>query len=110
MWTACGSPLSWRHLSCAAARDRGIELRSDVYAEAATYTSAVKRLQIYIDEELDDVLAAEAARTGSSKAALIRTLVAERLGRRGRSLDPLDDLVGRYDEDPGTIDAVVYGP
>jgi hypothetical protein len=69
----------------------------------------MKRLQIYIDETLDEALAAEAARTRSSKAALIRQFVAERLGpSRGR--DALDDLVGAYDEAPGDVDAVVYGP
>lgn len=69
---------------------------------------SVKRLQIYIEEELDDALAAEAARTGTSKAALIRRFVGERLGL-SRSRDPLDDLVGIHDEEPGDIDEIVYG-
>jgi hypothetical protein len=69
----------------------------------------MKRLQIYIDEELDDALAAEAARTGTSKAALIRRFVAEHIrGAPGR--DPIDDLVGVSDAEPGDIDSVVYGP
>ena len=69
----------------------------------------MKRLQIYIDEALDEALAAEAARTRTSKAALIRRFVAERLGPSpGR--DPLDELVGAYDEAPGDVDTVVYGP
>jgi hypothetical protein len=71
----------------------------------------VKRLQIYIEEELDDALAAQALRERTSKAALIRRYVAERLGRHEvREPDPLDELVGAYDLDvgPGDIDAVVY--
>jgi hypothetical protein len=74
------------------------------------YPSAVKRLQISIDVELDDALAAEAAKRGVSKAALIREYVRERLGdgsRRGH--DPLDDLLGAIDAEPGDIDEVVYG-
>jgi hypothetical protein len=68
----------------------------------------MKRLQIYIQEELDEALAAEAARTRTSKAALIRQYVGERIaGKSGR--DPLDELVGIYDEEPGDIDATVYG-
>jgi hypothetical protein len=70
----------------------------------------MKRLQIHIEEELDEALAAEAAARATSKAALIRGYVADNLRHRlGRRHDPLDELVGRYDEDPGDIDAVVYG-
>jgi hypothetical protein len=68
---------------------------------------AVKRLQIYIEPELDGALAIEAARTGRSKADLIRQYVAERLV--AAAPDPLDALVGAYDIDPGSIDDVVYG-
>lgn len=70
----------------------------------------MKRLQVHIEEDLDEALAAEAAEQGTSKAALIRRYVAEHLGHRvSRRHDPLDELVGRYDEEPGDIDAVVYG-
>jgi hypothetical protein len=67
----------------------------------------MKRLQIYIEEELDEALAVQAAREKTSKAALIRRFVAERLGSRP-SRDPLDDLVGASDAEPAKVDDVVY--
>jgi hypothetical protein len=74
----------------------------------------MKRLQIMIEEELDDALDRQARREGTSKAALIRRYVGERL----RPLppieeDPLWDLVGLVEGDAGdssSIDDVVYGP
>ena len=71
------------------------------------YTAPMKRLQIYIEEELDEALAVEAAKKRTSKAALIREFVADRLVNKGR--DPLDDLVGSCDFEPADIDDVVYG-
>jgi len=73
------------------------------------YTQTVKRLQIYIEPELDERLGAEAVRERTSKAALIRRYVAERLGRSDDH-DPLDDIVGMIDEHPGPIDDLIYGP
>jgi Ribbon-helix-helix protein, copG family len=69
----------------------------------------MKRLQIYIDEEQDEALGILAARTGTSKAALIRGFVADRLSTSGPQGDPLDDLVGSLDSEPGDVDDVVYG-
>ena len=73
------------------------------------YTSGMRRIQIYIDEELDERLQVEAARTGRSKASLIRESVAARMGR-STSLedDPLTGLVGSLDCDPAAVDEVVY--
>lgn len=69
----------------------------------------MKRLQIYIEAESDAGLGAQAARDGLSKAAIIRSLVADHLGRNAGT-DPIDDLVGCFGEEPGRVDDVVYGP
>ena len=73
------------------------------------YTPIMKRLQIYIEEELDEALAVEAAKRKTSKAALIRSFVAEHLTKGRRPADPLDDLIGAFDVEPGSVDEVVYG-
>jgi hypothetical protein len=71
----------------------------------------MKRLQIMIEEELDEALERQARKEGVSKAALIRGYVREKL----RPLppiqeDPLWELVGAGpDVDTGDIDEVVYG-
>ena len=68
----------------------------------------MKRLQIYIESEMDEALGILAVRRGTSKAALIRSFVAERLGTP-TARDPLDAFVGDIDEESGDIDEVVYG-
>lgn len=68
----------------------------------------MKRLQIYLDPEADDALAAESARTGVSKAAIIRGLVAAHTGA-GKTADPIDALVGAFEGPVGDIDDIVYG-
>ncbi|HEX9713065.1 MAG TPA: CopG family transcriptional regulator [Actinomycetota bacterium] len=68
----------------------------------------MKRLQISIDEDLDDALAVEASRRRTSKAALIRQYVRERLGRGQAPRDPITALIGDIDDEAGDIDAVVY--
>lgn len=69
----------------------------------------MKRLQIYIEEEVDEALAVEALRERTSKAALIRRYVAERLRPATAERDPLDDLVGDIDAEPvEDVDAVIY--
>lgn len=70
----------------------------------------MKRLQIYIDEDLDIALGTEARRQGRSKAALIRDYVADRLRTRGP--DPIDAFIGSFDGGPDlstSVDDVVYG-
>ena len=71
------------------------------------YTHIMRRLQIYIEVEMDELLAVEARREGTSKAALIRDAVRERYAEYGRR-DPLDDWVGAVDAEPADIDDVVY--
>ena len=58
---------------------------------------------------MDEALAVEALRRRTSKAALIREFVRERLGG-GSSTgpDPMADLIGDIDDEAGDIDAVVY--
>jgi hypothetical protein len=69
----------------------------------------VRRLQIYIEEEADERLGAEAARRGVSKAAIVREALGSYLSDgRDREPDPLDDLVGRYEGEPGDVDDVIY--
>ena len=72
----------------------------------------MKRLQIMIEEELDEALARQALDERTSKAALIRRYVRQNL----RLLppireDPLWDLVGSVEgapDDSREIDDVVY--
>lgn len=68
----------------------------------------MRRLQISIDEVLDEALASEAARRRMSRAALIRELVGQHL-RPQSGADPFARLIGDIGEDPGDIDEVVYG-
>jgi Ribbon-helix-helix protein, copG family len=71
----------------------------------------VKRLQIMIDEDLDQILERMALDEGTSKAALIRRFVRERVAPLPPiQEDSLWEIVGADDYDPGTesIDDVVY--
>ena len=63
-----------------------------------------------IDEDLDAALEREAIKEGTSKAALIRRFLGERLMTLpSLESDPLWGIVGAYDGEPGDIDDVVYG-
>jgi hypothetical protein len=69
----------------------------------------MKRLQIYIDEEMDDALALRARRAQTSKAALIREAVRRSIGEPERTVDPFHDWIGGSEADPAPVDEVVYG-
>ena len=79
----------------------------NVYLTNRCIIATMKRLQIYIDEDLDQALAVQALREKRSKAALIRQFVREKLYRPSLP-DPLDALAGSIDEEAGDIDEVVY--
>jgi hypothetical protein len=74
--------------------------------------NSVKRLQILIDEDLDEALERQAREEETSKAALIRRYVRERV----KPLPPLEDdplwnWVGGGEGAPGdsaSVDDVVY--
>ena len=73
------------------------------------YNRWVRRINIYVDEELDRRAAEEAERRNISKAALIRQSLVTQLGS-GDQPDPVDELVGLSDVAPADdIDSVIYG-
>ena len=64
-----------------------------------------------IDEDLDDTLARMADQQATSKAALIRRFVRERI----RPLPPIEEdplwrMAGTLDFEPAKVDDVVYPP
>jgi hypothetical protein len=70
----------------------------------------MRRIQIYLDESVDEALQSEAARTGRSKASLIRECVSSRYGAMGTAtVDSIDELIGSIDVPPAAVDDVVYG-
>jgi Ribbon-helix-helix protein, copG family len=73
------------------------------------YAPVMKRLQIMIDEDLDDALGRLAGEQGVSKAALIRRFVRERLSPLPPlSADPLSRFSGSARFEPAAVDDVVY--
>jgi hypothetical protein len=70
----------------------------------------MRRIQIHIDEALDEAAEAEAARRGQSKAALIRSALANELADKAKpAADPWAAMTGWLDDGPvEDLDAVVY--
>ena len=69
----------------------------------------MKRLQIMIEKDLDAALGRMALQEHTSKAALIRRFVREKV----KPLPPLEEdplwqMVGADDVEPGNVDDVVY--
>lgn len=69
----------------------------------------VKRLQIMIDEDLDQMLERLAVEKHTSKAALIRAFVRERVTSLPPvERDPIFGMLGADDFEPEPVDDVVY--
>lgn len=83
-------------------------LSGDVNISIMMYHHEVRRLQISIDEDLDEALAVEAARRHTSRAAVIRELVRQQLPTKHEA-DPFAPLIGDIDDAADDIDEVVYG-
>lgn len=75
------------------------------------YTPRMRRIQLYVDDGVDQVLSAEAARRGVSRSAVIRDAVRTSLKDYfDNEPDPIDSLIGSVDIDPiDDIDEVIYG-
>jgi hypothetical protein len=70
----------------------------------------VKRHQLSIQDELDDGLATLARRERTTKAEIVRRLIAARLHQDALYEDPLDSIVGSVGDEPADdIDEVIYG-
>ena len=74
------------------------------------YTVYVRRIQLYIDPQIDDLLRAVAARRGISRSAFVRSAVRSALAKERRlSPDPLDALVGSVAVTPDDdLDEAIY--
>jgi len=71
----------------------------------------MRRVQIRLEEELDRLAAAEAARRGVSKAALIRISLAKELAQSTTDASAWKAMTGWLDVDPvDDIEAIIYGP
>lgn len=69
----------------------------------------MRRINVYIDEELDMRAEREARRRQISKAALIRAGLAAEIGRDEPRPGATDELVGISDAEPvEDIDAIIY--
>jgi hypothetical protein len=73
------------------------------------YAYDMRRLQIMIDEDLDEALGRLAIEQGTSKAALIRKFVRLHVAPLpALDADPLGRMIGADDFDPAPVDDVVY--
>ena len=74
------------------------------------YTYYMRRIQLYMNDDLDHALTAEAARSGKTRSELVRMAVRQSLGHAiTDGADPVDALIGSVDIDPiEDIDAAIY--
>ena len=75
------------------------------------YTQVMRRIQLYLDDDVDDALTAQAAKMGTTRSALVRDAVRASLrADLHTAADPVDDLIGWLDVEPDDdVDAVIYG-
>ncbi len=72
----------------------------------------MRRIQLYIDEDVDQALTAEAARLGTSRSEVVRAAVRTALvAYFAGTVDPVEEFIGSIaDVEPvDDIDAIVYG-
>ena len=75
------------------------------------YTLVMRRIQLYLEDDIDEALSVAAARRGISRSAMMRDAVRVALAAETEALaDPLDGLVGSVDVEPDDdLDVVIYG-
>lgn len=71
----------------------------------------MRRIQLYMEPNIDDALTAAAAKQGVSRSSLMRDAVRALLdAEQPAASDPIDALVGWLDVEPDDdIDATIYG-
>jgi len=74
----------------------------------------VRRIQIHLDEDVDDALARLAAERGMAKAAVIREYLAQHVEidgrRRGSAVSKLIGIYQGSADESQAVDEVLYGP
>ncbi len=90
---------------------RSLEANPRYTEPEVVYTPDMRRIQLYMEPDIDDALTAAAAKRGMSRSALMRDAVRTLLDAESpQPPDPLDSLIGRFDVEPtDDIDAVIYG-
>lgn len=67
----------------------------------------MRRIQLHLDEDLDDALGAQARERGIAKAALIRQYLRRHVRPApGRDDDPSTRLIGSYEGEPSASESV----
>lgn len=81
-----------------------------IHVPTGVYDGQVRRIQIHLDEDLDEAAEREASRRGISKAALIRASLVRELGEvKPPSPDPWLEMTGWVDDGPvEDLDAAIY--